>query len=45
MCAETREPMFFVGDQHRYPGQFLVLGTFWPERQPDENQLSFNLAA
>jgi hypothetical protein len=45
MCAETREPMFFVGDQHRYPGQFLVLGTFWPERRPDENQLSFNLAA
>lgn len=45
MCADTREPMFFVGDQHRYPGQFLVLGTFWPARRPDENQLSFDLAA
>lgn len=45
MCAGTREPMFFVGDQHRYPGQFLVLGTFWPARRPDANQLSFDLAA
>ena len=45
MCADTREPMFFVGDQHRYPGQFLVLGTFWPKRRPDENQLTFDLAA
>ena len=31
MCAEDRETMFFVGDQHRWPGQFLVLGTFYPE--------------
>jgi hypothetical protein len=45
MCGEKREPFFFVGDQHRYPGQFLVLGTFWPERRPDENQLTFKLAA
>jgi len=45
MCAEKREPLFFVGDQHRYPGQFLVLGTFYPERRPNENQLSFELAA
>jgi hypothetical protein len=45
MCAEHREPLFFVGDQHRFPGQFLVLGTFYPERRPDANQLSFELAA
>jgi hypothetical protein len=45
MCAEKREPMFFVGDQHTRPGQFLVLGTFYPERRPDENQLSFSMAA
>lgn len=45
MCSESREPLFFVGDQHTRPGQFLVLGTFWPERRPDENQLSFELAA
>jgi hypothetical protein len=45
MCAEKREPLFFVGDQHRFPGQFLVLGTFWPERRPNENQLTLDLAA
>lgn len=28
MCGERRDTMFFVGDQHRYPGQFMVLGTF-----------------
>jgi hypothetical protein len=45
MCNDTREPFFFVGDQHRYPGQFLVLGTFYPKRRPDANQLAFELAA
>lgn len=45
MCNDTREPFFFVGDQHRYPGQFLVLGTFWPARRPDANQLSLELVA
>ena len=44
MCGEKREPFFFVGDMHRCPGQFLVLGTFWSERRPDENQLTFVLA-
>src|SRR4051812_23083141 len=32
MCAPGRDPMLFVGDQHTKPGQFLVLGTFWPQR-------------
>lgn len=45
MCDEKREPLFYVGDQHRYPGQFLVLGTFYPERRPNENQLTLDLAA
>jgi hypothetical protein len=45
MCAEGREPFFFVGDQHTRPGQFLVLGTFYPERVPSEDQLSLFLAA
>jgi hypothetical protein len=40
MCAEDRETMFFVGDQHRWPGQFLVLGTFWPEYAQAEAQAS-----
>lgn len=45
MCADNRDPYFFVGDQHTRPGQFLVLGTFYPERQPPEAQLTFDLAA
>lgn len=44
MCADTREPFFFVGDQHMRPGQFLVLGTFYPEQTPNADQLSFELA-
>ena len=31
MFAEKRETQLFVGDQHNYPGGFLVLGTFYPE--------------
>lgn len=45
LCGPRREPMFFVGDQHTRPGQFLVLGTFWPTRRPDEHQLTLSLAA
>ncbi len=45
MCGPGRDPMFFVGDQHTRPGQFLVLGTFWPRRRPDEHQLTFPIAA
>ncbi|MGO9754536.1 MAG: hypothetical protein ACLP8S_06355 [Solirubrobacteraceae bacterium] len=45
MCSEKNEPLFFVRDQHRYPGQFFVLGTFYPVRRPNENQLVFDLAA
>jgi hypothetical protein len=45
ICGERRETMFFVGDQHKRPGQFMVLGTFWPEYQPDAGQLTLDLAA
>lgn len=45
MCADKRETMFFVGDQHKRPGQFMVLGTFYPEYRPDAGQLTLDLAA
>lgn len=45
MCSDDREPLFFVGDQHTRPGQFLVLGTFYPRHRPVEAQLSLDLAA
>jgi hypothetical protein len=45
ICAAQRETMFFAGDQHRRPGQFMVLGTFYPEYRPDAGQLTLDLAA
>jgi hypothetical protein len=45
MCAQKRETMFFVGDQHKRPGQFMVLGTFYPEYRPNAGQLTLDLAA
>ncbi len=45
MCADKREPFFFVGDQHARPGQFLVLGTFYPEWRANEAQLTLGLVA
>ena len=44
MCAENREPLFFVGDPHQHPGAFMVLGTFYPERKPNEAQLELALS-
>ncbi len=45
LCGPDRDAMFFVGDQHTRPGQFLVLGTWSPIRRPDKNQLSLPIAA
>ncbi len=30
LCSPARDTYFFVGNQHQYPGSFLVLGVFWP---------------
>lgn len=32
MFAEDRESRLFVGNMHQHPGQFLVLGVYWPKR-------------
>jgi hypothetical protein len=32
ICASDRDTLFFVGNMHLRPDQFLVLGTFWPPR-------------
>ncbi len=45
MCGEERDTMFFLGDQHTRPGQFLVLGVFWPEHRPNSGQTQLDLAA
>ena len=44
MCSDKREPFFFVGDQHTRPGQFLVLGTFYPEFALEPAQLALDFA-
>jgi hypothetical protein len=45
ICNDRRETMFFVGDQHKRPGQFMVLGAFYPEYEPRADQLTLELAA
>ncbi len=32
MCASKNNVYFYVGNMHRLPGQFLVLGVFYPPR-------------
>ncbi|MEN0015849.1 MAG: hypothetical protein AAGC46_20960 [Solirubrobacteraceae bacterium] len=39
MGESKRDLSFFVGDQHQYPGGFMVLGTFYPERVKVDPQL------
>jgi hypothetical protein len=36
LCAPNRDTAFFVGNQHQHPGSFLVLGVWWPPRQPEQ---------
>jgi len=30
MCLKNTDPYFFVGNMHRFPKNFMVLGTFYP---------------
>jgi len=32
MCGPGRDTYFYIGNQHRHPRSFLVLGLFWPPR-------------
>jgi hypothetical protein len=36
LCAADRDTALFVGNQHQHPGSFLVLGVWWPPRQPEQ---------
>lgn len=31
VCGPTRDPVFLVGNQHRFPDQWLLLGIVWPK--------------
>ena len=32
VCGPARDPAFFVGNLKRFPGQWLLLGIFWPKK-------------
>lgn len=40
LCAADRDTAFIVGNQHQHPHGFLVLGVWWPPRQPAQLSLS-----
>lgn len=40
LCAMDRDTYFFVGNQHQHPGSYLVLGVFWPKKDPGRDQLT-----
>jgi hypothetical protein len=31
-----RDTAFFVGNQHQHPTAFMVLGVWWPPKQPEQ---------
>jgi hypothetical protein len=33
MCGEAKDTILFVGNMHRHPKSFLVLGVFWPPKE------------
>lgn len=39
MWAPDRDSALFVGNQHRHPASFLVLGVYWPQREPGSRLL------
>lgn len=36
LCSPDRDTVFFVGNQFGAPKAFLVLGVYWPPKQPSE---------
>jgi hypothetical protein len=32
VCGPNKDPVFFVGNMHRFPDQWLLLGVHWPKR-------------
>jgi len=34
LCSTDRDPCFFLGTQYLHPNNWLVLGVFWPPREP-----------
>jgi hypothetical protein len=36
LCSPQRDTAFFVGNQHQHPTAFMVLGVWWPPKQPEQ---------
>ncbi len=36
LCAPERDTAFFVGNQHQHPTSFMILGVWWPPKQPEQ---------
>lgn len=36
LCGPDRDTWFFVGNQHQHPQSYLVLGVYWPPREPSD---------
>jgi hypothetical protein len=42
MCGPAKDTRLFVGNQHKSPQAFMVLGVFWPPATPDDSQLGLD---
>ena len=40
VCGADRDTALFVGNMHQRPRNFLILGFWWPPRQPDQMTFS-----
>ena len=40
LCASNRDTVFFVGNHSQHPTSFMVLGVFWPPKQPQQSLFS-----
>ncbi|HEX7058554.1 MAG TPA: hypothetical protein VF176_01740 [Solirubrobacterales bacterium] len=40
MCGANKDTALIVGNQHQYPNSFLVLGVWWPPKQPEQLSLA-----
>jgi hypothetical protein len=45
ICGSDKETLFFVGNIHMHPRSFVVLGTFWPPKEPATDQLNLSLGS
>lgn len=40
LCGPDKDTAFFVGNQHLHPRTFMILGVWWPPKQPEQLALA-----